>query len=268
MPQRTFAIPSEHGAWALWIGPFLVGWGAAGRTTWPLMWTLLAILFTFMGRHPLMVFVRVLAGRRKREDARPAALWTAGYFTAAAGCAIALVAGGQARLLLLALPAVPLLAWQILLVTRKEERQLSVEVVGTGVLALAAPAAHVAATGQWTAFAAILWLLMWLYAVVSVFYIYLRLAQRRLTTLPAVTERLLMGRTAMRVGALALVAVSCASFFGALPRFTPLAWLLVQLQIIIGTLYPAIGYRPTTLGLKQVGATALFVAVLIWTIRL
>ena len=268
MRHRVFAIPSEHGAWALWIGPFLVGWGAAGRTSWPLMWTLLAIFFAFMGRHPLMILVRALAGRRKRQDAKPAAFWAAGYFATAAGCAVALIASGQARLLLLALPALPLLSWQMILVARNEERQIGIELVGTGVLALAAPAAHVAATGQWTALALTLWLMMWLYAAVSIFYVYLRLEQRRLTAVPSVTDRLLMGRTAMRVGALALVVVSVATFLGALPRYAPLAWLIVQLQIIIGTIRPAAGYRPTNLGHRQVLSTALFVVVLVLTFQI
>lgn len=263
-----FAIPNEHGAWALWIGPFLVGWGVAWQTATALLGVFLAVSFAIMARHPLMILVRSLSGRRKREDARPAAFWTALYLILAGLGGALLVWLGFARLLLLALPAVPLLIWQIVLVTRKAERQMRIELVGSGVLALAAPAAHIAATGQWTHLAVLLWLLMWLYSAVSIVYVYLRLQQLRLTEAPEAAERLVSGRMAMRVAAVALALVTAATLAKWLPRLAPLPFVLLQLQVISGTLKPAIGYKPHRLGFAQVGAMIAFVATTILVFRI
>ncbi|MFO7768743.1 MAG: YwiC-like family protein, partial [bacterium] len=101
MRARRFAIPHEHGAWALWLGPFLVGWGVAGGLSWPLLWTFLAVLFVFLARHPMMILVRALSGRRKREDAGPAAFWMSVYLVAALLFALLLVLSGHPLLLLL-----------------------------------------------------------------------------------------------------------------------------------------------------------------------
>lgn len=267
MRTRIFALPNEHGAWALWLGPFLAGWGAAGRTGPPLVWTFLAILFVFMARHPMTLLVRALSGRRRREDARPAALWTSIYLTTAAAWAGVLIAQGFARLLLLALPAIPLLFRQMMLVARKEERRMGIELAGAGVLALAAPAAHIAATGQWSLTALMLWLLLWLYAAVSVVYVHMRLAQRRLAEVPDPSERIAIGSTAMRAAAAALVVAALGALTRQVPPLTPLPFILLQLQVISGTLRPAIGYKVKRVGFSQVGATVAFVALIVFSYR-
>ncbi len=268
MRPPLFAIPNEHGAWALWLGPFLAGWGVAWQSSWVLLWTFLGILFAFMARHPLMIAVRALSGRRKREDARPAFFWTSLYGLLALSCAAVLATQGFARLLLLALPAIPLLLWQIVLVTRKEERQMRIELVGTGVLALAAPAAHIAATGQWTRTALILWLLLWLYAAVSIVYVYVRLEQRRLKEVPEIPRRLAMGRAAMRAAAAALLLSAVAAITQLAPRYTPLPFVLLQLQVVSGIYRPAVGYRPQQLGYAQVAAMVVFIVLVVVVYRI
>jgi hypothetical protein len=268
MGARIFAIPNEHGAWALWIGPFLVGWGVAWQTTPAVLAVFLAVGFVFMARHPMMIMVRALSGRRKREDARPAAQWTALYLVLAGLAGGLLVWLRYGPLLLLALPAVPLLIWQMVLVKRKAERQVGIELVGSGVLALAAPAAYTAATGQWTRLALMLWLLTWLYSAVSIVYVYLRLQQRKLVEAPETAERLELGRMALRFAAVALVLVTATTLAKLLPRFAPLPFVLLQLQVILGTINPAIGYKPNRLGFAQVGAMAVFVAVTILVFRI
>ena len=268
MRVHPFAIPSEHGAWALWLGPFLAGWGVAWQSSRALLWTFAAILFAFMARHPLMIAVRAFSGRRKREDLRPALAWTFLYGVLAFAGAALLITLGEARLLLLAIPALPLLIWQMALVARKEERQLRIELVGTGVLALAAPAAHIAASGAWTRTALMLWLLLWIYAAVSIVYVYLRLEQRRLSEAPEIPDRLAMGSTAMRAAAAALVLAAIGVAARLLPRLAPLPFILLQLQVIVGTYRPAIGYRPQRVGFAQVGAMAFFVALIVLVYRI
>ena len=266
--MRAIALPDEHGAWALWLGPFLAGWGVAGGGDLPLLWCLLGILFLFMARHTLTIAVRAYSGRRPREQGPVAAAWTVLYLAAAAFFALMLLQAGSGLLLRLALPAVPMLGWQLWLVSRRRQRQMVVELVGCGVLALAAPAAHIAATGHGSPTAAWLWLLTWLYAATSIVYVYLRLHQRRLSEVPPLDERLSQGRGALRWGAAALVVVTVAALTDQIPPLTLFPFLVHQAWIIGGTLRPAVGVRPSRIGFAQVAATALFVLLLVGAWRL
>ncbi len=273
--QIPFAIPNEHGIWALWLSPFLIGWGVAGTSTAATLWTFLAILLGFFARHPLIILVKVRAGRlvkvragrRQHADLRPALFWTGSYSLAAAIFAFLIARSGAALLLLLLLPALALLAWHLSLVYRSRERQLPVELVGSGILALAAPAAHISSSGSWTVMALLLWLFTWGYATVSIVYIYLRLDQRRLSGEPDRQGKLTLGRPALRVAAVMLVLVTAGTYLKVLPRFAPLPFLLTQFQVIAGTLRPAVGVRPARIGLVQVGAFLLFTLLTIWVFR-
>lgn len=263
MKAALFAIPKDHGSWALWLGPFLAGWGVAEQSTIPLLWVFLAILSVFLARHPLIILVRSLSGRRNHEDSRPALIWTLIYLTAATMFALLLVLSGFSLLLLLAIPALPLLVWQMALVVRREERKMSLEITGSGVLALAAPAAYIAATGTWSIMAFWLWILTWLYSIVSIVYVYLRLKQRLLDKTPDSYRKLEMGRSAMRTAAAALLLVTVLTLTGQLPRFAPLPFVIAQIHVIWGVVSPAIGARPQRVGFAQVGAFILFVILLI-----
>ncbi len=267
MRQINYALPNEHGIWALWLSPFLVGWGVAGTNAPATLWTFCAILFAFLARHPLIILVKVRAGRRTRDDLRPALLWTVSYLTVAAFFAVLLVFSGEGSLLILVFPAIMLLAWHLSLVYRKRDRYMPVELVGSGILALAAPAAHIASSGTWTVTALLLWLLTWGYAVVSIVYVYLRLEQRQLKDVPERLRKLAMGRTAMQVAAAMLLLVTAGTFAKILPRFAPLPFLVTQLQVIAGTLRPVIGVRPSRIGFTQVGAYLVFTALTIWAFR-
>jgi hypothetical protein len=267
MKKRYYAIPNEHGIWVLWLGPFLAGWGVAAQSSLALLWTFLAILFAFMAHHPLIILVRSLSGLRSRDDVRPSTIWTAQYLTVSAVFALLLALAGQALILLLVLPALVLLVWHLKLVARREERQMPVELVGSGILALAAPAAHIAATGTWTITALWLLLLTWLYSMVSIVYVYLRLRQRQLDDEPDLPDRLVMGRPAMRMAAAALLLVCIGTIMRQLPRFAPLPFLVTQIHVIWGTINPAIGMKPHRVGITQVIATGIFTALLIIAFR-
>lgn len=267
MKAAYYAIPNEHGIWVLWLGPFLAGWGVAARSSLPLLWTFMAVLFVFLARHPLIILVKSLSGRRSREEVRPSVLWTVIYLTIAAFFALLLALSGEGLILLLALPAVLLLTWHLRLVARRGERQMPVEIVGSGILALAAPAAHIAATGAWSITALWLLLLTWLYSMISVVFVYLRLRQRQLDDEPDLPERLVMGRPAMRMAAAALLLVCVGTILRQLPRFAPLPFLVAQIHIIWGTITPAIGVRPHRVGVTQSIATGIFTALLIFAFR-
>jgi hypothetical protein len=144
--KRHIALPNEHGAWVFLLSPLLIGLfagrAAGGAWTAAAGWLCLAALAAFLLRQPVSMAVKAQAGRRSRADLPAAVFWIAVYGLAALMAVGALVALGQAQVLLLAVPAGPVFAWHLALIRRRaERRQMGVELVGSGTLALAAPAA-------------------------------------------------------------------------------------------------------------------------------
>ncbi len=255
---RVYLLPAEHGGWFMLLGPFLAGVLAAGRPRADLAALLGLALAGFVWRQPLVVLVKALAGRRARAELRPALRATAGVGLVVAVLFGALLGRGHRALVWLALAAAPVLAWQLGLVARRRERQLAIELVGAGVLSLAAPAAYwvslgtPASTGWW------LWGACWLYSASAVVYVHLRLWQRRLPAPPAPGEGWRRGAAALLAASLALVAAAVAAAAGLLPRLAPLPYALALAHVAAGVARPAVAVRPIRVGLEQAGATLLF----------
>jgi hypothetical protein len=265
--KKIYALPAEHGAWALWLGPFAVGAGVGGWNGLPTLLLLLTQLFAFLARQPLVILVKALSGRRARDDAAPALLWLAIYAALAAILGLALVAMGYVQLLWAVVPIAPMLLWQVWLVRERAERQMTIELAGSGMLALAAPTAYYVATGALDATAFLLWALCWLQSAAAIVYVYLRLAQRRLSEMPPLPERWRMGRRAILYAA-ANFAGACALAIGQIvPPLTPVAFAAMLAQAIGGAREPCVGARPQRIGFAQVAATAIFAALLIIAYR-
>jgi len=261
--HKHFAIPSEHGAWAMWLGPFATGVGIAWRFNPSILWVLLAMLLLFLARQPMIILAKVSSGRRSRDDALPALIWLAIYCGLAVVLVALLVGSGRSALFWLALLALPALVWQLWLVTRRAERQMTVELAGSGALALAAPAAYYAATGYFDFVALFAWLLCWFQSAAAIVYVYLRLEQRRLPAIPARQQQWAMGRRAVMYHIFNFVASVALSAFRILPPLVPLAFAVMFAQVIHGTFRPAVGVKPQVLGFAQVGATIVFVVLLV-----
>ncbi len=180
-PQLKAFLPREHGSWFLFLVPLAVGLGVAGQLNARGGAFTLAALGLFFARQPLDVILRGLRGGRPRADLAPALTWLAAcaLLTALAG-AYLLLAARLWALLPLGLAGAGLLALQLWAARARLARTLWSEVIGTAGLALAAPAAHYAATGAWSATAVALWLLMAVVGVGGVLYSRWRLRRRRL----------------------------------------------------------------------------------------
>ncbi|MBF8257225.1 MAG: hypothetical protein HW375_2132, partial [Anaerolineales bacterium] len=125
-----------------------------------------AALAGFLLRQPATILVKVSAGRRPSRDRRPprefrpALAWAAVDLILIGLTTAVLVAGGHARILILAVPGLLVFAWHLRLVRRREDRrQMGIEIVGAGVLALAAPAAYLVCGGSSAGLPWLLWLL-------------------------------------------------------------------------------------------------------------
>lgn len=269
--KRHIALPAEHGAWVFLLSPLLIGYfvGLSRGGAWsaPAGWLGVAALTAFLARQPVGTAVKAFSGRRSRHDLPAATFWAAVYGLLALVAVAMLVLGGAPWVLLLALPAGPVFAWHLVLISRRaERRQLGVELVGSGVFALAAPAAYWAMLGRADPLGWWLWLLAWLQSSASIVYAYLRLEQRVLKVVPAMAERWRRGRRALLYAgfnvllALALAAVRVGPPLLALPFAVQFA------ETIWGTLRPAVGVKPVVIGVRQLLVSGLFTLafILVW----
>jgi hypothetical protein len=267
--KKHIALPQQHGSWILWLGPLAIGVAVGGEADLSLIYLAVTLLGAFLAIQPLTILVKVLSQRRSRGDLASALCWLALWSSLAALGSIGLVEAGKGQLILLGLPGVPVLAWQMYLVSRRSERgQMGVEIVGSGILALAAPAGFWAAGGEgpigWW-----LWILCWLQAAGAVVYIYLRLQYRRMDHMPRWRDRIRLARRSNLYHGTNLAVVSILAFADLLPLriLVPFAAMLLE-AVLGGILHPSVGSRPSAIGMRQVALTLLFVLLMIWAFQI
>lgn len=263
--RRQIALPTDHGSWVFLFSPLLIGLFAGrqwGAVTW---FVVLGALSGFLIRQPISVAVKVYSGRRGRQDLPGAAFWGALYGVCGAAAVAGLVWQGAGFILMLAVPALPVFLWHLWLISRREERrQPGIEIVATGVLALAAPAAYWAARGGVElAAGGWLFLLTWLQSAASIVYAYARLEQRELKIMPATPEKLRIGRRALVYTSANLLLTVTAGLLGWLPAWIFMAFAVQWLETIWGTLNPAVRAKPVAIGTRQLVVSILFTVVFI-----
>jgi len=265
--KRYVALPQDHGSWVFLFSPLLIGLFAGGHWragTGPLI---IAALAAFLLRQPVSMAVKVFSGRRPRSDLPAALFWGSVYAVTGLAMLAWLIGLGWGYLLILALPGLPVFAWHLLLVSRRaERRQIGVEVVGSGVLALAAPAAFWVGRGEPDPLGWGLFGLTWFQSAASIVYAYLRLQQRELQNVPPLAGRLHMAARALAYTTFNLVAVAGLSIVEILPPLLPLAYLVQWVESLWGSLNPSIGWKPTRIGLRQLLVSTLYtiVFILVW----
>lgn len=263
--RAHLALPQQHGAWAMLGAPLLVGLGV-GRAWRPeLLWLLLAGAGAFLALQPLTILTKALSGRRARSGAGPALVWLVVYGLLALAGLVGLLLAGDAWILWLAVLALPVLAWQMWLVARRAERgQMAAELVGAGVLCLAAPAAYGVSVGGLTVTAFWLWLLCWLQTAGGVVYIYLALQYRRMKAVPPWPQRRQMAWRSTLYNVANPLIVAALGLLSVVPLLTVGAFLPALAEALIGGLWrPPVGVKPAVIGAWQTGLTLLFAALLI-----
>jgi hypothetical protein len=262
---RHIAVPAEHGAWVFLFSPLIMGLSIGGLELSSLL-LVLAVLFAFLLRQPLNILVKVYSGRRPKTELPNAFFWLAAYAVLALACTTALVVLGHGAILWLIIPAAPVFAWHLWLVSRRaERRQALVEIVASGVLALSAPAAFWVGRGQVDPAGWWLWGLSWLQAAGTILYAYLRLEQRQLLAAPTWMQGVRMARVALLYNFATLAIVIVLSAISLIPAWIPLAFLIQPIEVIWGVLHPAIGVKPKSIGIRQLIISSLFTIVFILT---
>lgn len=263
---RHTAIPTDHGSWVFLISPLLIGLFAGGQWRTASLFLVVVVFAAFLIRQPITIAVKAYSGRRTRRDLPAARFWIVVYGLVGTLGVLGLIWEGYAWVLILALPGAPVFAWHLWLVSRRaERRKAGIEILATGVLALAAPAAYWIGVNRQDLLGWWLLLLTWFQSAASIVHAYLRLEQRELKALPDASTRLRMARRALLYTTFNLSAVGILAWLHLLPAWLPVPYALQWLETIYGATRPAIGYKPTQIGIRQLMVSILFTLLFILT---
>ena len=151
-----------------------------------------------MIRQPITIAVKAYSGRRVRRELQAAWFWIIIYSLLGLVALLGLIWQGFGYLLYLAIPGIPVFTWHLFLVSKRlERRQAGVELVGSGVFALAATGAYWTGLGYPDPIGWLLFGLAWLQSAASIIYAYLRLEQCGLARKPEPAQLLRIGRHAL-----------------------------------------------------------------------
>ena len=263
LQARHIALPAEHGAWVFLFSPLIIGLATGGVRPASLL-LFAALMAAFLIRQPVTIATKVFSGRRPKSELAPAGVWLALYGLLGSAAAVGLALLGYGYLFWLVLPGLPIFAWHLWLVRRRaERRQMLVEIVAGGVLALSAPAAYWLGRAQVLPAGWLLWGLTWLQGAGTILYAYLRLEQRALKQPPTQAQARAMARPAFWYNLAALVLVVGLAAARVVPVLLPLAYLIQPLEVLWGARHPALGVRPKAIGFRQLAVSALFTLVFI-----
>lgn len=271
MPNKLFrkhiAIPQDHGSWVFILSPLLIGIFAGKTFNYATFNLILAAMSAFMLRQPMTALIKVLARRRPKEELPIARFWIILYSGIALLSVIALILEGFEDILYLAVPGALVFGWHLWLVSkRKERKQAGVEIIATGILSLAAPAAYWIGVGHYNPTGWWLWILVWIQSAASIVYAYLRLEQRVLDSVPTRREQWKMGFRAALYTTFNLASTLTLGLVAALPTLLFLPYLLQWTETMWGIFHPAVGWKPTRIGIRQLIVSTLWTIlfILVW----
>ncbi|GAB4491829.1 MAG: hypothetical protein Fur0016_24440 [Anaerolineales bacterium] len=257
--RRQIALPQDHGSWVFLVSPLLIGLFAGQTFHTGSGLLVVAALAAFLIRQPVTMLVKIRSGRRPPSDLPAAQFWIALYGFILLLTVSGLLYLGYTIILLLAAPAGPVFGWHLWLVSKREERrQAGVEILATGVLALAAPAAFWVGNNAYDPLGWVLWILTWFQSAASIIHAYLRLQQREWQSAPNLASRLHAGRRALTYSGFNLGLAAILGAVGLSPGLIFLPYLLQFSETVWGTLNPAIGARPAAIGVRQLVVSIVF----------
>jgi hypothetical protein len=261
------ALPADHGAWAFFLSPLLIGLFAGGSWTIPSLYLVVAALGAFFLRQPMTILVKVVSRRRPRRDLPAAIFWTSIYGGIALANLLGLLLRGYEYVAALAIPGIAVFAWYLILVGRRGERgQIGLEILGAGVLALLAPAGYWIGLERFDPLGWWLWGLTWAQAAMSIVHVYARLGHRKPAAGAPRKARRLAGRS-MALSTGVLLAVLVLSGADRLPSLLFVPFLLQWSEAAWALARPEAGTKPNVIGVRQLVVSALFTAlfILVWS---
>jgi hypothetical protein len=259
--RKQIFLPQDHGSWVFIFSPLLVGLFAGKYFGAASVFLVIAAVAAFLLRQPVTMAVKAYSGRRGKTDLPAARFWIVVYSIIIFVALLGLIWAGFLYVLFLAVPGAPVFAWHLWLVSKREERrQVNVEIIATGVLALAAPAAYWVGIGRYDPLGWWLWALAWFQNAASIVYAYLRLEQREWKEVPARSELWWAGWRAFAYTTFNLAASIGLGLLSVLPRFIFLPYLVQWLEPLWGIFHPAVKWKPVRIGIRQL------IVSIVWTI--
>ncbi len=263
------ALPQDHGSWVFLLSPLLIGLFAGQEISSASISLIIAALGAFVLRQPISIAVKAYSGRRPRADLPTARNWILVYGAIILLAIFGLISDGFIYILYLIIPGILIFSWHLYLVSKRTERkQAGVEILATGVLSLAAPAAFWIGQGGYDIMGWALWLFTWLQSAASIVYAYLRLEQRTQIENPERSEQWKMGRRALQYTSFNLGISLILGWAAWLPQWLFIPYLLQWFESLWGITHPAIGWKPTAIGIRQLIVSTLFTILFIITWRL
>ncbi len=251
-------LPREHGAWAMFAAPVLVGVGAAERVNGAVLLFALTALGFFLLRYPLMLVAKSRAPQARRNALR----WSALYGVATGILGIWLILATQLWLLIpitaLGFLSLAFYLWQA---AHRAEMSTIGEWTGIAGLALGAPGAYLVATGTLNGLALALYFLNVLYFGGTVFYVKFKVREQPRLVKPSAGwgERLWAGRVTLAYHALVTLGVAVFAAIGLVPALVVIAFVPMMCKAIGGVVAaPPARINFQRLGLIELGATGLF----------
>ncbi|MCB2179599.1 YwiC-like family protein [bacterium] len=262
--HKQVALPTDHGSWVFLLMPLLIGFFTAGTWHPAGLFLILAALMAFLIRQPTVMMTKAYSGRRSRNILPAARLWFIVYGFGALIALVQVIRMGYGFILWLGIPGILVFGWHLWLVSRREERhRIGVDIIASGSLAVAAPAAYWVSVGTPAPIGFWLWILVWLQSAASIVYAFLRLEQRKLKDQPNRAVMLKMGHRALLYSFFNLAVSAVLGAVGILPSFLWLPYALQFIEVLWGTFNPAVGVKPTHIGLRQLIISTLFTALFI-----
>jgi hypothetical protein len=234
-PKRlSIPLPKEHGSWAMFAVPLIIGFAVAAQWQWRSIWLIAAALGLFLVRFPIDTLIKT----RKRPNADRAWLirWSIVYGSSAVLCGGWLIVADRLYWLIpLGVLGAALLIYHWWLVERRREMSARGELAGIFGLALGAPLAYYVSTGTLNGTALGLWIVSALYFGGTVFYIKLKVRQQPKEPAPdRVSERLVKAKACLTYQSVVLTLVSLLVAFERLPALAVLAFVPMTLKVLYG----------------------------------
>ncbi len=229
----SIPLPKEHGSWAMFAIPLGIGAVVAGVWRLELGLLLLAALGFFLMRYPLATLVKT----RKRPSPARKELWRWAVVYAAVAAIPGLALVLVYRLWWLApmgFFGAALVAYNLWLISRRQDMTLRGELPGIVGLAMGAPMAYYAARGVLNETALALWLINALYFGGTIFYVKLKVRQQPKLLPPSLPDRFRVAKASLTYHTAALTAVVALTVVGIVPPLVPVAFLPMLVKAWVG----------------------------------
>ena len=227
-------LPKEHGSWAMFAVPLIIGFAVAAEWQWRSIWLIVAALGLFLVR--FLIDTLIKTRRHPNADRARLIRWAIAYGSIAAICGGWLIVIERLYALIgMGLIGAVLLIYHWWLVEQRKEMSARGELAGIFGLALGAPLAFYVSTGILNGTALALWIVNALYFGGTVFYIKLKVRQQPKEPAPDhLSERLVKAKACLSYQSVVLTLVILLVALHRLPALAVLAFVPMTLKVLYG----------------------------------